>query len=291
VVTARDLIADRSLWLQDPKEAYSRFVWGWLFDRCEAIICADQEMKKKIADLFLIAEENLNVLRPRMFSLNARHNGRCRNTKEKTVLFAGSPDHSDGLEQFLRACARLQEERKTRMRLCLYGPDSRGRSPATRGLIRRSGLAEQIMFLKPEADAGWWVGVLTVIDLMVLSEPVEFIGNVVLGALSSGVPVMAVPCPAVRSLLGELSEEIICLPGHEERMAALMEAMLFDDQLRGRLVAELGRLSREWQPMGPALLSLYRQVCDHRRSADRKGGETDAVRNTQLGGGGDLREC
>jgi glycosyltransferase involved in cell wall biosynthesis len=282
VASARDLILDRSPWLPDDLEAYSRAVWWWLLPQCEAIVCPDEYQKEKFMDLFMIWDRDVTVLPPVPSSTSSTFAAAAPTPHtEWRILYHGSLRLTPGLRGLLEACARLCHRPSASLQLFLSGPAVRPDQPALGSLIRRLSLAEQIVFLEPRAETGWWSALLASMDLLVLPDPIFFLGNLIHMSVAVGCPVLFAESGPVASWLrdGDLAEAIWQKePGQWERS---LERTLFDDNLREKLWAAERCLVKELRPMGESLAELYRDICHKGGAEARRGGERDAVRVPQ----------
>ena len=309
VASVRDDIADRSDWLEDHVEAYSRHIWRWLFPRCEAIICPDEYQKEKIADLFLVGDRRIAVVpsvcdgdgrRGGMEQLRAGGAGPAPSSSdagpapnsgggERRILYHGDARLTPGLRHLLAVFARLSQRPDVSLRMFLAGPAGRLDQTSFRGLLRRLDSADRIAMLKPRTETGWWDTVLSAMDLMILPGSVSFIGNLIWKAMVRGCPLLASGESPLSSWFGDRGlQEAVWQEGRELEDRCLERALL-DEALRERLSGVEKNLVRGVRFLGERLAGLYKQVCRKGGAESEKGGEHHAVRVAENGSRGGLR--
>jgi len=348
VVSIRDTIADRSVWLEDPVEAYSRKVWQWLLPQCEAVICPDDDQKEKLMDLFLAGNRRIFVA-PSVSTRGDGYGGREGDVSadaaaalaavgssavgsdsmddaagpsfgahtvaqedgsagdrdpsaiavsslrasirrdEKKILYHGTLRLTDGLRSLLEACAAIEQEPSVSLRMFLIGPASRTNLLSLGSCIRQLNLSDRIVFLKPQSGTGWWDMVLSSMDLMVLSDPVPIVGNLMWKALAFGCPLLACTDGALASWLRDRGLEDAVWQDGPRRWDRGLKRILFDQALREKLSEKQRDLVKGMQPLGERLATLYEHIHQRGGAEVRKGGEHNAVRIAEHGGGGGIR--
>lgn len=309
VVSFRDDVADRSTWLPDSQDVYSRWVWWWLLSRCCAIVCPDVYQRDKIRDLFLIEDRRVTVLPPVAVQGQDRRFGQASTEdsaavwtkgrpdpsteasqkKERKILYHGPLEPTDGLRGLLEACARIRDRQPDALRILLTGPEVRTKQPALGGLIRRLGLADRIAFLKPQAVAGWWNAVMEGMDLLVLPDPVSLVGNLIYKALALNLPVLAAEGGLLAAWFRDHDVPMAIWPQNHGRWDVSLERALYDQAMRLEWSVRERRLSRTFRPMDQPLVELYQGIRAGWPMKFRKGGEYRDVRIAQHGGDGDIR--
>jgi glycosyltransferase involved in cell wall biosynthesis len=302
VVSLRDASDGRSAWLKEPIEAYRRYVRRWLLLRSQAVICPDERQAEKIIELYLVGEQKVDV----MPSSDSAHTGAApfipgktsvidcqRNdpgqVEERRVLYHGPYRLTAGLKKLLQAIVSIGRRPSVSLRLFLAGPAGRPNRMAISGCIRRLGLADRITCLEPRTEPGWWDTILSVMDLMVLTDPVPFIGNLVWKAMGRGCPLLICwKSPVAAWLRARGMEEAVWRTGHEGGDFYLRKA-LFDGELRRRLSTAGKNLAMSVRPIGERLDELYGRICGKGEAEAPKGGEHRDVRIAENGGDGDIR--
>jgi glycosyltransferase involved in cell wall biosynthesis len=293
VASVRDGISDRSPWLADPVEAYSRHIRRWLLDRCRAIICPDDGQREKIIELFLVGGRSVEVIpsvTPDEMLDDAGQGLRIGGSgDEARVIYHGSLRLTGGLRGLLNALAGITSRSSPSVRLYVAGPAGRTDRSALSGLIRRLNMADRIVFLEPRKEEGWWDAVLSSMDLMVLTDTALFPGNLLWKALVRGCPLMVSGEGPLASWFQDRGlQDSVCRIGQEQGDRYL-ERALFDRDLRERISGIGKKLARQMRPLGERLVQIYEQVCRKGGAEVRKGGEHHAVRIAEHGSGGGIR--
>jgi glycosyltransferase involved in cell wall biosynthesis len=112
-----------------------------------------------------------------------------------------------------------------------------GDGPERESLTRRAselGLAESVIFAGYRSDVRAFYALA---DLLVLPSHTEGSPNVVLEAMAAGVPVVAMAVGGVPEILIHEQNGLLVPPGKLSEMAAAIERLEGDEQLRSRLSA------------------------------------------------------
>jgi|GEM_PF-2153500 len=308
VASVRDTIADRSDWLEDPVDAYSRHVWRWLLPLCQAVICPDEYQREKINDLFLAGKRNVHLLpsvsagageRKGWSGSGAEESDPSANSDhglsikvrgdEKRILCHAPCGFTDGSRKLLQAMAGIKHRSSDPVRLFLAGPARRPDHRVLTSVIRRLDLADRIIFLEPRAEPFWWDAVLSAMDLMILNDPVPFVGNLIWKTLALECPLLVSWESPLASWLRDRGLEKAVWQTGQIREDRYLERALFDKALRERLSGAGKNLIKGIRPLGERLAEFYQQIRRKGGAEVRKGGEHHAVRISEHGGGGGIR--
>ena len=102
-----------------------------------------------------------------------------------------------------------------------------------RQMVANKNLADRVIFLGHFHDIR---KVFTLMDIYVLSSTREGLPNTVLEAMAMEVPIVATDVDGVREAVSDQREALLVSPQDSERLAAGIELMLDDAELRKRLV-------------------------------------------------------
>ena len=185
---------------------------------------------------------------------------------EPVVLCVGRLSREKGHADLLQALALLrQTEGAPSFRLVLVG-DGRERERLVR-LAARLDLSGSVIFAGHQTNVRPYYAMAT---LLVLPSHTEGSPNVVLEALSAGLPVVATDVGGVPEILDHERTGLIVPPRHPAAMAAAIRRLLKDQALRGRL----GRSGQAHvhahftvEAYVRALVALYEEVLSVRAAA------------------------
>jgi glycosyltransferase involved in cell wall biosynthesis len=133
------------------------------------------------------------------------------------VGYVGRVSSNRGLEELVKAIGLLADG--SRPQLEIFGPEVDG--ARVRELVKSLGLAERVRFRGPTASPQ---EEMRHMDILVANRFVEGCPNVVLEAMSVGVPMVATSIAAYRFLLGPGG--VFYRPGDEEGLAHAMQPLL-----------------------------------------------------------------
>lgn len=191
--------------------------------------------------------------------VQGRHARRLESGKDAELLFLGRFVEQKGCRELL-AAVKLLKKRTDGWRLTMMGGGPLGAE--LRETIDASGLADRII-LRPRQDDVFEV--LRKTDLLLVPSRREGMPNVVLEAMSLGVPVIATDVGAVRRLIGDAGESFIVPPGDVDRFAdatlKLMQDPVRHDQYGTALYARAKSVFN-MPVIAQNYLALYRQVLD-----------------------------
>ncbi|KAB2850825.1 MAG: glycosyltransferase [Hyphomicrobiaceae bacterium] len=171
---------------------------------------------------------------------------------EPTVLCLGRISWKKGLDRLIAAMARVE-----RGRLIIAGNDEEGYRPRLEAHANKLGLSHRIEFRGPvHGDEKWRL--LATADVFALASYSENFGNVVLEAMTCGVPVVVTPevglAPAVRA-----AEAGIVVEGDAVPLGSAIAGLLDDPRERRRL-GENGRKCVAEQFSWPAIARAMSEV-------------------------------
>lgn len=102
-------------------------------------------------------------------------------------------------------------------------------------------------------------------DLFVFSSVTETLGNVVLEAMASGLPVVAPKAGGIKDNLSNMENGIACRPKNAVSMARAIATLVEDSVLRKNLAHQAYRYAgtRSWEAVFNRLLESYSEVVDN----------------------------
>ncbi|MFZ5994959.1 MAG: glycosyltransferase [Thermodesulfobacteriota bacterium] len=156
----------------------------------------------------------------------------CESTPVATMVanFQFQKDHPTLLHAW-RKLLKTCSEGQPRPRLLLAGAPLESFDNVHQ-LAINLGLLDTVNFLGQVRDIA---GLLAASDIGVLSSPNEGLPNAVIEYMSSGLPVVATDLPANREILGDDPQQPFCKPGDPDNLAAQLQALLNDPDLRHKL--------------------------------------------------------
>jgi hypothetical protein len=280
VATVSDALSVRTPWLSEPQHAYRRYVLRWLLRRCRRILCPDDYTLKKLEDLFLIRGEDMIVLTPLWSDPDEDGGDAVKDDPGPNIFYPGPVVLTRGLQELLRAVAGRRRGDLSCAKLLLCGTGRSAVDVRVRSLVRRLHLADRAVLLPPPGCPRSWDRILSRVNLMILPDAVEFIGNVVLRALQRGIPVLMAGCEAAEDLACRhyLAHTFGRENGNE--LGKVLEDVLFQNTLTAEtpgvpVLPDSQTESRE-ESMGLRLRRLYRQLCVP-GTGRSKGGEKDGL--------------
>lgn len=165
----------------------------------------------------------------------------------------------------IEAVARLATEHGIDAAAVIVGAD-RGEGPALRALAERLGVARRVVFAGAIEDPAPWY---RAFDLFLLTSDHEGMPNVVLEAMSAGVPVLTRPVPGVRELIRDgVHGRIVSGTGPE--FAAAVAALASESAAERQAMAERAqrRMERHFSPnaLATRYAALYDQLLKRGRA-------------------------
>ena len=107
-----------------------------------------------------------------------------------------------------------------------------GRQPAYEALCRELGILDSVRFLGEVGDV---TGLLSAVDVGVLSTPTEGCPNAVLECMAMGLPVVATDVPGIREVVGDARIQLLAPPGDDSALGDALGRLATDADLRRRL--------------------------------------------------------
>lgn len=238
-----------------PARAFLRAM-DWLIARCATHVLVDSRSQRD----FLIAQGVVSAAKSAVLANGSicgvdgnrfRPRPQPRADGEVVFLYVGRMAKDKGVPDLLAAFARVAQ-RHPAARLVLVGPDEER--------------------LEHAAERVHWVGgtdrpedYMAEADVFCLPSYREGFGQVALEAAASGLPAIASRIYGVTDAVADGETGLLHPPGDVEALAQLMEKLLAQPELRGRLGnAGRSRALRDFSAKGvsQALLDFYRRTMD-----------------------------
>jgi UDP-glucose:(heptosyl)LPS alpha-1,3-glucosyltransferase len=227
-----------------------------------AIICISHMVRDDIRRHFSVDEKKLHVIYnavdPREFGPQARATRAAMRASLSLIddhvvfLLVGSGYARKGVPAAIRALARLPAQ----ARLVIVGHD---KSPARyRGLARRAGVADRVIFAGPQGDPRPYYGAADAFVLPTLYDPLS---NAVLEALACGLPVVTSRRCGAGELVVAGGAGWVCDAIDDAALGEHMRRLL-DPEERGRIAVRAAAAVAALTPdaMSRRLLDLYQSL-------------------------------
>jgi len=246
----------------------------WIVARANRVIACSHYMRGHIADVLGVAEERITVipngidpdeLRP-LPDLSGLRKRLCGDG-ERLVLLVGRLVYEKGFQVALEALAPIVS-RDPGVRFVVAGSGTYEQS--LKRLAVKLGIAGHGQFL------GWIDDALLhslyrVADLCVVPSLYEPFGLVALEAMASGCPCIVADTGGLREVVPPGERVGLRFNGGDaQHLATMIERLLYDRDLRERLVAEASEhvLRFDWRDVARRTLTLYRELLPDGRPAE-----------------------
>lgn len=233
---------------------------GWAVRR--AMICADEVVfcsdtcAEHFANIPARRRRTIVNALPLSVSTPARRGG----VRPKVVMVA-SLNRNKGQDLLLQAFARLPDKNAE---LWLYGTTGLSAHSFVRGLKRfakEHGIADRVFFPGPTAEV---LEVFAGATLVVHTSWTESFGMALVEAQSCGVPVVAHALEGMREVVADGVTGYLVRPGDVDELAARIQELLGNAELRERMGAAGSRMVQERFTMQRRVAeyrNLYEEVC------------------------------
>lgn len=184
------------------------------------------------------------------------------NSNRLRIVMAASLNKNKGQDLLLKAFARLQNRVAE---LWLYGTTGLSAHGYVRDLkqyVDEQGLADRVFFPGPTSDV---IGVFSGAALVVHTSLTESFGMALVESQSCGVPVIAHNLEGMREVVADGVSGYLVEPEDIGKLAARIDELLENPELRSRMGGAGYRMVRERFAMDTRIVEyadLYREVCD-----------------------------
>jgi len=238
--------------------AQSSLAWAklWCFRRYDNILCISEALKQ---DCLLYGFEDtrvhvlLNPVDSTLFAPAKSHADRILIRKKlglseqaDIVLFVGSIKYRKGIDLLLGAFTSMSNKYHEFF-LLIVGPDSSDTSPGVedsfvnnlKASIERTGLSERVLFMGRVDDDQLLADYYRVSDIFVFPSRREGLGNVLLEAMSAGLPSIVSKLPGITDQVVRDGINGFLVPQDDPaRIAEMLKLLLEDRKVRQRIGAK-----------------------------------------------------
>jgi glycogen(starch) synthase len=253
-------------WVDKHPQSHIHRVERWMANRADRLITCSHYMRGHVADIYDLEEPRVTVIPNGIDPLDLqpvddldRLRAQFAAPDERLVVLVGRLVYEKGFQLALEALPGLVE-RLGDVRFLVAGSGTHEQE--LRRQAAQLGLDAHGTFLG-------WIGddvlhsLYRIADLCVVPSIYEPFGLVALEAMASGCPCIVADTGGLREIVPE--DERVGLRfngGDPEHLAAMVERLLTDDALRGRLVAEASEhvLSFDWADVARQTSALYAEL-------------------------------
>jgi len=261
-------------WIEVHPQSYIHGVERWITNRSDRVIACSAYMREQVADIFSVPEERISVI-PNGIDPDdlpagdhaelQRLRGEFAAPDEKLVLLIGRLVYEKGFQIALEAMPELIE-----------------RVPGTRFLVAGSGThelelrkqAEELGLMEHGTFLGW-IGddvlhqLYRLADVCVVPSIYEPFGLVALEAMASGCPCIVADTGGLREVVPHGEVGLRFRTRDPEALGGMVEQVLTDPELTGRLVAEASEhvLRFDWNDVARRTAEVYAELAEARALA------------------------
>jgi glycogen(starch) synthase len=254
-------------WVEKHPQSYIHGVERWITNRSDRVIACSAYMREQIADIFDVPERRVavipNGIDPGDLPVGEQGEleklrGEFAAPEEKLVLLIGRLVYEKGFQIALEAMPELID-----------------RVPGTRFLVAGSGTHEEEL-RKQAAELGLmehgtflgWIGddvlhlLYRIADVCVVPSIYEPFGLVALEAMASGCPCIVADTGGLREVVPHGEVGLRFRSRDPEALGKMMEKVLTDSELTGRLVAEATEhvLRFDWNDVARRTAEVYEEL-------------------------------
>ena len=254
-------------WVDKHPQTYIHGVERWITNRSQRVITCSHYMREQVADIFGVEEQRVTVI-PNGIDPDdlpeqpaedlARLRAEFATPEDKLVLLIGRLVYEKGFQLALEAMPRVLEE-----------------APGTRFLVAGSGTheaelkrqAEELGLMEHGTFLGW-IGddvlhlLYRIADVCVVPSIYEPFGLVALEAMASGCPCIVADTGGLREVVPHGEVGLRFRTRDPEELGRMVERVLTDADLRGRLVAEASEhvLRFDWSDVARRTGAIYAEL-------------------------------
>ncbi|MEC8554682.1 MAG: glycosyltransferase [Planctomycetota bacterium] len=252
-------------------EWWRGFLQSWSAKKMERLVCVSESVRRHCETKERISAKKLLVIPNGIEQVHPATTGQNEElrksvgvaTQQPLILFAGRLAEQKGILPFIRQAEKFFKYNSD-YNLVLLG-DGEQRS-AVEELIQKKDLATQTHTLGWQPNALEWM---QAADCLVLPALYEGMPNVVLEAMSCGLPIVSFEVDGVRELLGEEAKQQMATPGNYEQLLEKLKNILDNKKLGAELGTANQRRASEHFALQKQLLKyeeLYRSLVAEAKS-------------------------
>lgn len=220
----------------------------WIYKRMETLVSLTEIQKQALMKCLPVPSDHIKVIpdsvdtkifHPEKRSEPFRHEVFGLSGNEVAIGLVGRIDPQKGSREFVKAAAELLS-RRPELKFFLIGketPDTPGFEKSLKDYVSSKNLESKIVFLGHRSDVDQVIGNL---DLFVMPSYEETFGDVLIEAMSCGVPAIATRAGGPINIVDEEQNGLLVPPKDSPALAEAIERLLSDQDLYKRL-SENGR--------------------------------------------------
>lgn len=240
--------------LLDSKHLIDRTVWNALFWLIDLFVVLEEDTNKKLIDR--------GVDKKKIFyAVNGvemmQFNDVCVNNSQIKLIFVGRLMPQKGCDQLIKACALLRKESVN------FSLKIIGNGPLKEDIVQ---LVHDLNLEKQVDLVGYSdnpCSYMTSSDIVILPSLYEGMSNVLLEAISLGLPIVATDVGSARKQVGPFGTQFLCKPNDPECLAKKILMLANDSSLReeyGNYLHERGKEMFSIEAVAKHYIEKYKQL-------------------------------
>ncbi len=208
----------------DHQSVLGGIVWSTLISACRTLVVLEEDTDKKLRDRGISDGKIFNV--PNGVTITKSC---CQYHVNRTVdiLFVGRLVPQKRCGDLIKACSLLPSESSSLWRLIIVGNGPQFEE--MKSLVERQGLQGQVVFKGYCSNP---IDYMRDADILVLPSDKEGMSNVILEAMSVGLPIVASEVGATKNQLGSFGEQFLVQPGDIQNISLQIGRLLNSPDLR-----------------------------------------------------------
>jgi glycosyltransferase involved in cell wall biosynthesis len=202
-------------------------IFGFIFRRCNALIVLSKTQEKFYIKHLCLDQKRVFVL-PNAVSIPQKTPIVTQNRGTLTLISIGRVGHRKGTFDLIKAFARLPNDLRSKVQLCIAGD---GEIEAGERLTGELGLAHQVEFL------GWITSerrnkILAAADVFILPSYYEAFPMSILEAMAWGLAIITTPVGGIPDLITSNENGVLVKPGNIEELTTVISVLIQEKQMR-----------------------------------------------------------
>lgn len=208
--------------LLDDCSIVDKLLWHFLFKHVNSFVVLEEKTQKKLI-IQAVSEDKIFTV-PNGVVMQERRE--CKNARYIKILFIARLIADKKCEDAIRACALLNND-KNNIRAKLYIVGDGDQSEYLHQLVAEDGLSHVVEFLGYREDT---INLMQQSDVLVSTSAREGMSNVILEAMSVGLPVVSTDVGAAKYQLGVYAKKFLCPVGNPREIAERLRC-LYDENI------------------------------------------------------------